>query len=1613
MSPARTAIALPMALLILVGLMLLGLPFLFSQSASRAGAATVAARQAAHVYARSALNLGIGLGIYSQEAYRSATATLPTAWTDHPTSLTGGVLRADGTPLDTVATTFVPEGEGNRLRVIAPGLQGTTTPTAMTWNQDGQRLQVGLTIEDESGKLDGNSLGPLGWKRVLDVAGIEDRDIGTGTGDIDQNFPAYGLFPVGLPPRFTDLSPAGQLADAIVIHRIMRGPFRSLEDLLLVDPQAPADTRFNDPRQSASSSASPLYRPGLSRAELQRLRPLITFHTPGAGRQGMIDLGNQAAFDGRPFIYLDCGEGLLGRDMCIRQGQKWGVVAETSLPNSSIVGSGTVGSLEIVSVGTLLSPVGDGFAFQLPAPLNLNQATQKTLQALHNDLGSITNRPIKTLGLTDNLTLLPWLATSTLFTEPGAAPTSRFHPPLAIASSGIIRVEAQASVLDAKNRPVASETRTAIVQAVPQQVLLAAQWRDQEELQTLVDYHTGSRLATHPKPTSHGAQSRVAIIPDATGTDWFDAIGIRPGTLKSLADYSAAPPWLPAGGGTLWASFQENPASPMWVDVDQITNDGLLSQGTLGVSLAFANADATATPPVTERLPLKQWEDFGRHLSFWVCATDELTEATRLLDVQGTEINRSRLSLTWDPATDLLALRLLTPAFPASTRYRFTADDPITPANENALGWEVDPPSTSPNSYVPASNEILLAKYLGSGAFAPGRWHHIQVVVGSGGPESLALVVDGIAGRDLTRTTATQLTGSLVVGDYALLPAAVLSDDLPNIVTTSIPTTPGLIAPHADQTTPKISLSGFWDKCGVSMTLADIFPPQGILRLGREYLRYDQMTFTGDTGTIQEYWRGVRQDTVSTSSDPNVAYPKVSGHLTGELVLPGDFAVDEDSKITLMKGKARLLDDLRVGTLSMGTAEANNLTSLLPGTSIAITVTGGATWPQHGVFRMNTGHFFAFTRTGNTLNITTPIPSTATGPFDSETTYTLQVVSLACESTLGVEPTSDQWNNATNLLELTIRSPVAGDKRMAQISDPLMRNLEWISYNAIWINGDNLYLINTFGSFGRGEQRTRIQNWTATADPPLVRPIQNHRNGSRQWAPAHWFRPGDHLSYRAQATQQWHQVVVRYVAIDHHATPGTAALDSVNGLFTILDLPLGDELPDVGHAWSLGTGWSPERYPNGNMADEAMPALLPTAREWPAGTTTLVLGGPKTGDPSTLSSVPLLVDALATGPLPDHRFAEVSGLIGATTEWDDAIDSLTFTASTNALRGTAKKTGLALIDGEVVAYARRDRDIAGNLLSPSHYQIIGRGLLGSERRDHGTFDPARPWPILFLPIGPVRQLIPHDGVEPLAELMGTGSNNWFAVTEDPETMDRWSNPAQEPPGTLLMVPGTGTPPTYHGLHLIRNERGSHPANPYSHERTWCVPWWLTNLWSGESPSPTPGVTGGPLPLLIGWFPRYPSVLPHGGTLSPSHFRSRVFAWAGFATRMPRMRVDTSRPVAMPLNSIPGSTAVHDVQVRAMVGAINGDATKTGCLEANGWSNWFARPSATCDMASNLLNIPEFVDQDLDGLELRVTWHYQADATDLEGLSVNMNTTPPSIGPVSIPLKVPVAVLATE
>ena len=78
MSPRpRSGAALIIVLLILAALMVLGLPFLFSQSSGLAGTRSFQASQAAHIYRQSAENLGVALAAFS-----SAGAWKETSGTD-------------------------------------------------------------------------------------------------------------------------------------------------------------------------------------------------------------------------------------------------------------------------------------------------------------------------------------------------------------------------------------------------------------------------------------------------------------------------------------------------------------------------------------------------------------------------------------------------------------------------------------------------------------------------------------------------------------------------------------------------------------------------------------------------------------------------------------------------------------------------------------------------------------------------------------------------------------------------------------------------------------------------------------------------------------------------------------------------------------------------------------------------------------------------------------------------------------------------------------------------------------------------------------------------------------------------------------------------------------------------------------------------------------------------------------------------------------------------------------------------------------------------------------------------------------------------------------------
>ena len=177
MPPSRTrsGIALILALVILAALMLMGLPFLFSQSSSLSGTRYLAAGQAVRLYADSARNLGIAVAVYAHERHLadsytlgSSTPAIPTeGWTawvptlaDYPNGPSIGIDKR-------LITAISDYGIIDRnIVALAPQVlpQGWNPPPTDTKQS---RSVIGVTLSDEQGKLDINSLGPQGWKALF------------------------------------------------------------------------------------------------------------------------------------------------------------------------------------------------------------------------------------------------------------------------------------------------------------------------------------------------------------------------------------------------------------------------------------------------------------------------------------------------------------------------------------------------------------------------------------------------------------------------------------------------------------------------------------------------------------------------------------------------------------------------------------------------------------------------------------------------------------------------------------------------------------------------------------------------------------------------------------------------------------------------------------------------------------------------------------------------------------------------------------------------------------------------------------------------------------------------------------------------------------------------------------------------------------------------------------------------------------------------------------------------------------------------------------------------------------------------------------------------------
>jgi len=595
MRHARAGAALILALVLLAALLLLGLPFLFSQSASVAGTRSYAGGKLAQVGRDNVENVAIALAAYaltpSLQAYAPGATPGPQQWSNLPGSFnaantaTPAVLRAAVVPLPS-NNMFNASDTAGAIGVLPAPLGITPLPSAGL-----QATYLGAVIHDEAGKLDPNHMGPVVWSYLLSAVGINDWDDNT----------VYQA-PTGPPPYppgtyFPDIDSIGQLAQALANLRVTLPGRRitTLEQLLQANPQTVGGNWVK-------------LRTPLTRNELERLRPYLTLHNPLPGRQGLVDLGTVVQTDGiHDTQWIDCqpdprqpnhpnlwtglgdsggpllgnGSVVVGENTVATAVHATGLITDapadgffaTSLFEE---GGGTAHMLLRKSYsGDTLAGVGQGVMLEVPAPLNVHQLPLAVCRAMLDGAAPAPNpaagypaqpNPVEPQRSMDDPTtsstdesIVATVGSTTAGASGGLSrvtvrsigdtPVDSFInlfpwtyplmtgsdlPPLGILSGGTFTIEASATVTDRLGRQIAQALRRDVVQALPQEYLQERRWLTQGALHGLVAGRFGSHVQTWP--VAHERQ-----LTDFAGNPVFPAD----------TDFVATPGASPAAGTSI------------------------------------------------------------------------------------------------------------------------------------------------------------------------------------------------------------------------------------------------------------------------------------------------------------------------------------------------------------------------------------------------------------------------------------------------------------------------------------------------------------------------------------------------------------------------------------------------------------------------------------------------------------------------------------------------------------------------------------------------------------------------------------------------------------------------------------------------------------------------------------------------------------------------------------------------------------------------------------------------------------------------------------------------------------------------------------------------------
>ncbi len=1057
-------------------------------------------------------------------------------------------------------------------------------------------------------------------------------------------------------------------------------------------------------------------------------------------------------------------------------------------------------------------------------------------------------------------------------------------------------------------------------------------------------------LRTHLSSNHLGTNGR-------NGHDWlvrFGVTGVNPDDADFL-DYH-----LPGGR-------QQRPAAGTYSSTD-LSPEGLaLTRGPLAYQVfdgPLANDANTMggffTHPITTRIaaPLN-----GRQFGLWVKPTQTLSGTVTLVDLRspaadagqryaleavlpangiqtrepGDNYYQNRLTLAYEDTTKQLVLTICNGAIehlndhgPICPGELYTFPEAGAPVPPLVPGPYIDPrclgtvaaAGTTPgiNPLAPkrpmnlVQHRYQLSKTDGLKA---DQWHLIQVSLIGNDPGHMAITVNGIVGREVTRMpTPLQMQE---VGDHLTLPSLVLRTALPatppvqsgGSTAALLKTTIELDALAVDPLTQQV-VTG-------AAAVAAILPKRGMIRVGNEYISYEDIQGT----TLQNCIRARRQDTFVGSPQPAYNWPVLEEHLAGDLVVPGGIRYNPGTTGHLWKGGCTLAyelpngDPMRSYTVwaELSTPSTIDMTTGLPVLQMTATTIGVQNgvlmqWPPRGYARLSSGEIIYYDNGSPPTMTLNNVQRGQLGTMAMDllfpavpTPTNVPTITLMSFEAVG-DPTGNYPNMPPPMPGVPNIPPT--EALLVQVGDPLTGRIEWIDYDYIDTSKGTPFFIDAqyfrydpalrdWGS--RARQRTAFAATDIPGGVMMTFPLGSHLIPVQtSLTTSHVLVTGDLMTItpKVPGTRRPWQACVRFAATDgFHPSAGTMppadnTWDTVNRFFAFSE-PLPDNWADGTYELIGWPGWSGNDIGPGGPAissrnNELLPYFtMPLAGAFGAGAN-VYLGADDPGKPflAQPGNQPFtgVIDAVWSGVqpggqprdparpfIPDNlviRLGTSGPEVTTAQQWltAAALNGSVIIQVTNPV--FEREVGLVLIGGEVFAYERQRQ---GNDWDATRrtIRLIGRGLLGSKPSLHRG-----PEPVLVLPIGPVGRL-----TQALAQ-GGTNDQEIFISTQADKT-----NPYEvlNAPA-LLLASSDGTKMeliTAPNRGVAAWHRGMYNTTPQGS--------WPGSTSSGGNPSQDT--------LVIGWWPRYPSGMPNQQSqtwtsLSSDQrsalMRCRMYGWMGFPIR---------------------------------------------------------------------------------------------------------------------------------